>query len=387
MLLQKDKIALSVKYTSVASLMLYMLQGVLYPGSMFIAKIFLAAYFAIGIFCLTEILFSGTKQALIYSALAFAVANIAYFGFSNGIANSTLYGIDPQGPIKQTIFVFLTLFIFFYLSKKELVDSKLLIFIYTFWFAIGIVNFYSLSPFSPLYEKEVNSSGYFFVNILPLLLFFRRKHIAIILFIISSIIVVSSLKRGAILILFAFLAYCIFFMARDSKLSAMQKISIFLFGAIICLSFAIPAYNSNEAIQNRMSDTLNGYSSGRDIIYQQLLDNWENNESLTNVMFGFGYSYTPIVTCGRYAHNDWLELLTNMGLFGVGLYILFILQIAVIAIGSKPDSIERRCIVSIILIIAVKSVFSMGYCDQGSIPLMILLGYIAGKKKLQQTTV
>ena len=387
MLLQKDKIALSVKYVSVACLMLYMLQGVLYPGSMFVAKIFLAAYFAVGIFCLTDILFSGTKQALIYSALAFAMANIAYFGFSNGTAISTFYGIDPQSPIKQTILVFLTLFIFFYLSKNKLIDRKLLITIYAFWFAIGIINFYSLSPFSPIYDKEVNNSGYIFVNILPFMLFFKRKYIAIILFIISSIIVISSLKRGAILILFAFLAYCIFFMARDSKLSAMQKISIFLFGAIICLSFAIPAYNSNEAIQNRMSETLSGYSSGRDIIYQQLLDNWENNESLTKVMFGFGYSYTPIVTCGRYAHNDWLELLTNMGLFGVGLYLLFILQIVVMTVSSTPYSIERRCMVSILLIIIVKSVFSMGYGDQGTMPLMILLGYMAGKNELQQTTV
>ena len=75
MLLQKDKIALSVKYVSVACLMLYMLQGVLYPTSLFLAKIFLAVYFAIGVFCMTEILFSGTKQALIYTSLAFVLAN------------------------------------------------------------------------------------------------------------------------------------------------------------------------------------------------------------------------------------------------------------------------------------------------------------------------
>ncbi|MBR5983270.1 MAG: O-antigen ligase family protein [Bacteroidales bacterium] len=387
MLLQKDKIALSVKYVSVASLMLYMLQGVLYPGSMFVAKIFLAAYFAVGIFCLTEILFSGTKQALIYSALAFAMANIAYFGFSNGTAISTFYGIDPQSPIKQTIFVFLTLFIFFYLSKNKLIDKKLLIVVYTFWFAVGIVNFYSLSPFSPIYDKEVNNSGYIFVNILPFLLFFKRKYIAIILFIISSIIVISSLKRGAILILIAIIAYGVFIWTRTAKLSVMQKISIFLFGAIICTSLAIPAYNSNDAIQNRMSETLSGYSSGRDIIYQQLLDNWENEGCLTNAMFGYGYSYTPIVTGGQYAHNDWLELLTNMGLFGVGLYMLFILQIVAITLCSTPDSIERRCMVSIILIIIVKSVFSMGYGDQGTIPLMILLGYVAGKNELQKTIV
>ncbi len=386
MLLQKDKIALSVKYVSVACLMLYMLQGVLYPTSLFLAKIFLAVYFAIGVFCMTEILFSGTKQALIYTSLAFVLANIAYFGFSDGIEISTFYNIDPQSPIKQTIFIFLTLLIFFYISKNELIDGKLLITIYVFWFSIGVINFYSLSPFCPVLDKEVNSSGYFFVNILPLLLFFKKKHIAIIMFIISSIIVISSLKRGAILILVAFMAYMIFIWTRDSKYSTIQKFSIFMLCAIVCVSLAIPVYYSSAAMQERVSMTLSGYSSGRDLIYQQLWDNWTNGESLTNSLFGYGYAYTPIVTCGRYAHNDWLELLTNMGLFGVGLYLIFIIQIVVLAIGNKSDSIERRLIVSVLIIMVVKSVFSMCYDDKGTIPLMIILGYVAGKKELQQTT-
>ena len=386
-MLQRDKkIAQIVKYASVITLLLYLLQGVLYPTSFFIAKISLAAYFAIGIFCLIEILFSGTKQALIYSALVFLMANIAYYGFTDNSIISTFYRIDPLSPIKQTVFVFLTMFIFFYLSKKELIDKRLLLGLYAFFFFVGIVSFYSLSPFCPARTKEVNNSGYFFVNILPFLLFFKKKHISILLFLISSVVVISSLKRGAILILIAFMAYGIYILAKDSKLSPMQKITIFLFAAIICASLAMPTYYSNEAIQTRVSQTLSGNTSGRDLIYQQLWDNWTSGESLTNRLFGYGYAYTPIVTCGRYAHNDWLELLTNMGLFGVGLYLIFIIQIVVLAIGNKSDSIERRLIVSVLIIMVVKSVFSMGYDDQGTIPLMIILGYVAGQKELQQTT-
>ena len=385
MSLKEDKIAVLVKYTSAIALMLYFLQGVIYPTSFIIAKISLAVYMAVGIFCLAEILMSRTRLHLIYVAIAFLIANLAYYGFSDTPA-SMFYNIDPQGPIKHTAFVFITLLVFFYLSKKGKIDKKLLLILYSFFFVIGITNFYSLSPFSPRHTNAVNNSGYIFVNILPFLFLLKRKYVSAILLVLSGIFAVMSLKRGAMIILVAFLIYYVLAHFKDSKLSAIQKISIITVAVMACGAVAMQMYNGNELIQGRVAQTLSGNTSGRDVIYSQLWDNWKNSDSAVNMLFGYGYSYTPIVTCGRYAHNDWLELLTNMGLFGIGLYLLFFVETAVTAASCEQSSTERRIIVSVIIVMLIKSVFSMGYDDQGNVPLMLLLGYVAGQKELKFNT-
>ena len=382
MLPKEDKIAVIVKYTSVVTLMLYFLQGVIYPTSFIIAKISLAIYMAVGIFCLAEILMSRTRQHLIYAAVALLVANLAYYGFTDTSIVSSFYNIDPQGPIKHTTFVFITLLLFF-LSKKDMLDKKLLLTLYSFFFIIGIINFYSLSPFSPKHTNAINNSGYIFVNILPFLFLVKRKFISATLLIASSILAISSLKRGAMIILAAFVIYYVCILLKESKLSFIQKFSIVSFAAIICGAIAIQMHGSNELIQERVTQTLSGNTSGRDVMYKQLWDNWTNSDSTTKMLFGYGYSYTPMVTYGRYAHNDWLELLTNMGLLGIGLYLLFFVEAIACAAKCENNSAEKRIVVSVIIVMIIKSAFSMGYDDQGTIPLMILLGYVAGKNELK----
>ncbi len=383
MLPKEDKIAVIVKYTSVVTLMLYFLQGVIYPTSFIIAKFSLAIYLAVGIFCMSEILMSRTRQHLIYVAVAFLVANLAYYGFTDTSIVSSFYNIDPQGPIKHTTFVFITLLLFFFLSKKDMLDKKLLLILYSFFFIIGIINFYSLSPFSPRHTNAINNSGYIFVNILPFIFLVKRKSISAILLIASSILAISSLKRGAMIILVAFVIYYVCILLKESKLSFIQKFSIVSFAAIICGAIALQIHGSNELIQERVTQTLSGNTSGRDVMYKQLWDNWTNSDSTTKMLFGYGYSYTPMVTYGRYAHNDWLELLTNMGLFGIGLYMLFFVGAIASAAKCETNSAEKRIIVSVIIVMIIKSAFSMGYDDQGTIPLMLLLGYVAGKNELK----
>lgn len=376
MLPKEEKIDELMKYTSVATLMLYFLQGILYPNSSVIAKLSLAVYLAIGIVCLTKILMPPTRQHVIYVAIAFLAANLAYYGFSDSTTVSSFFRIDPQSPIKNTVFIFCTLMSFFYLSKKGRIDRKLLLVIYFFFFITGIINFYSLSPFSTKHINAINNSGYIFVNILPFMFLIKRKYVSAILIVLSSVFAILSLKRGAMMILVAFLIYYIYIVIKESKLSTLQKISIISLTAIVCGTVAVQFYNTSNLVQERVAQTLSGNTSGRDVMYSQLWENWSNSDSIVNMLFGYGYSYTPIVTFGRYAHNDWLELLTNMGLFGVGLYMLFF--VGAIAAGIKANIPERRIIVSVLIVMAIKSLFSMGYTDNGSIPLMILLGYATG---------
>lgn len=385
MLLNDRNIAPAIKYISTFTLILYLMQGTLYPASSVLAKASLAIYLAIGIFCLVNLLLSSTRQSIVYTATAFFLANIAYYFFSDTTTISLFYSINPQSPIKNTTIVFLTLFISLYLARRNLIEKKGLLVIYAIIFASGIISFFSLSPFSTSSSEAVNNSGYIFANLLPFIFLIKRKDLSLLLLTICNAIVIMSLKRGAILITFLFSAYYTYILFKESKFSTIQKASILAMLATMIALASVLLYSGNTMIQERVEQTLGGYSSGRDIIYEKLWSNWDNTESCKNILFGYGMSHTILATGGRYAHNDWLELLTNMGFFGVGLYLIFFLSIASNAAEAKRSITDIRIVVSVVIILIGKSLFSMGYTDLGSVPLMIMLGYALGCKDKQLT--
>lgn len=383
MILDSKNILTPIKYTSVISLIMYTMQGTLYPASSFLGKIFLAIYLAIGIFCLTSLLLSSTRQSVIYTSTAFIIANLAYFGFSDTSPISAFYSIDMHSPIKNTVFVLFTLYTSFYLTQKKALDRKLLLIIYALIFASGLINFFSLSPFSKASATPVNNTGYIFANLLPFLFLIKRKTLSLMVLALSAILVVLSLKRGAILITVAIAIYYIYILFKESNLSSKHKATILVMLFIMFVTISSALYYNDTMLQERVDQTLSGNSSGRNYLYGRLWENWKNTESIGNILFGYGMSHTVLVTGGRYAHNDWLELITNMGLLGIGLYFLFFMSIIKNAADSRMDMTDRRIIISIIIILLIKSVLSMGYTDQGSMPLMLMLGYALGNKEKQ----
>lgn len=382
MLLNDKNIILAIKYISIFSLIMYIMQGTLYPASSFIGKCFLATYIGIGILCFTHLLLNPTRQIIIYTATAFFIANIAYYGFSDTSIISSFYDIDINSPMKNTSFVFFTLFISYFLTQKDALDKKTLLIVYALLFFNGIINFFYLSPFSIACADPINNSGYIFANLLPFLFLIKRKYVSLGILAISMSLVIISLKRGAILIAVAFTIYYIYILFKESKLSAIQKTTILTMLVLIVAVGALFLYSGNAMIQQRIDQTLRGYSSGRDILYQQLWNNWKDTDSIVNVFFGYGMSNTIIITEGSYAHNDWLELLTNMGLLGVGLYFLFFISMTK-NVSELECVTNKKILISIIIIILTKSLFSMGYADQGSVPLMIMLGYAIGNNNKQ----
>ncbi len=375
-----------VKYSSIIMLILYFMQGVFYPNSSFLGKISLAGYLAVGLYCIIRTIINKTRQPLIYISLAFLLLNFAYFGFSNDNIISSLFGLQYSGQMKYILLVFVTIVTFFYLTRNKAINEKNLLLIYGILYVFSIINFYELSPFSLHNTKVVNNVGYSFVNLLPFLFLIRKKYFALILCLISTFIVISSLKRGAIAILAIFMMYYIFTQLKEAKITKEQKISLITLGIILCGFATFQLYQGNEIIQERINQTLDGNSSGRDTLYGVLWENWKNNDSAITVLFGNGFAYTPYITGGLYAHNDWLELLTNLGLIGVGLYVIFYTYLVKFALQKDIDKNTRRIAISASVIMLLKSFFSMSYVDIGSIPLVILLGYVLGKYELQSVT-
>lgn len=142
--------------------------------------------------------------------------------------------------------------------------------------------------------------------------------------------------------------------------------------------FIYDVYYNNEYLQFRMNRTLEGDSSGRDYFYSQMWNYWANSSSGLNYLFGFGFAASVKIT-GLYAHNDWLELLTMSGLFGVIIYIIFFVQLIKFSLKYSLTIQDKNIILSILLVWFLKTLFSMGYGDFGMNTILILLGYIVGK--------
>ena len=82
---------------------------------------------------------------------------------------------------------------------------------------------------------------------------------------------------------------------------------------------------SEEFMIKRMASILEGNTSGRDVIYGTIFTKWYSSTNIWNLLFGFGFAGSLEITGGSYAHNDWLELLSNFGLTGIIAYLSSVL--------------------------------------------------------------
>lgn len=93
-------------------------------------------------------------------------------------------------------------------------------------------------------------------------------------------------------------------------------------------------------------------------------------------LFGRGTAQTVMIA-GNYAHNDWLEFLTDNGLLGALLYLTTIVSLFFYRRKIQKGSPMRCAFMIVLLFWFIKSIFSMGMGIMGGISMM-LLGTIIG---------
>ena len=247
-------------------------------------------------------------------------------------------------------------------------------------FVLGIIRFgYVEQSLVSLGDEVTNNVAYTFVYLsIAFPLFFKHNiKLGLLLLGVSLILIMYGSKRGAIgcyavvLILFAF--YYV-------KNHRSKFLSIFVLGVMLLgTSFMVyREYTNNTYLQERIVETIEGNDSGRGSIYTQLWDNWSQTRSISQQLFGKGMAQT-INVAGNYAHNDWLELLTNNGLIGVGVYLLFFLSAYFYVKRSPLIGFDRCVAYACILVLFMVSIFSMGYT--GNYFCFLMLGTMIGKSE------
>ncbi len=214
-------------------------------------------------------------------------------------------------------------------------------------------------------DNLTNNQGYKFVMLIPLLYFVKRWRT--LLMVVCMVFIFLSLKRGAMLMGGIAFVFGLFSSFQTSK--GYKKFGVIALVAVIALAgshFLVKFYDNSRSFQRRVDATINGDSSGRDDLVEDLVDYYENEADLTARLFGTGADST-IGIAGDYAHNDWLEILVNQGLLGIAVFLAFFINW--FRVWKK---IKRYCPKNVgyafgvtLLIFFLKSVFSMAYTGFG----------------------
>lgn len=130
-----------------------------------------------------------------------------------------------------------------------------------------------------------------------------------------------------------------------------------------------------------MENMLEGNVSGRDRIYANIFNGWLDSDNFINLLFGYGFAGSRLLSgSGHFAHNDWLELLSNFGLLGVTIYIVLFYSASKFIRNNKWGSDKKIIFITILGIWFVTTLFSMGYTSMGGYLNAIMLGYLIGSK-------
>lgn len=366
-----------------SSIVIYFSQGPFYPSGSFIAKISLAVILSISLILLCRVIcLSRTKKPIVVW-LVFALLLLNLVGFFISLQYEGVY----FSQIRNILTVLLPFFAFYSLSKEGVFQVKHLRFFFLVLLLVFVASFFH-SRITLMLEQDrenvVSNTAYLFVSLIPFLFFLGgRRIVSFIALFLLMLFTILAAKRGAIFTgaigALLYLAYAFIYTIKERKLSSYL---ILFLGLAFLVFFVIHIYESNEFLIRRMEAIVDG-GSGRDRIYTALLSAWYHSDSLLNYFFGYGFVATVKYSgSGHLAHNDWIELLVNFGLFGVGIYLALFLSLMRLALNEKIPVSHRFAVASVSSMWFLQTLFSMYYTASSSVVSMIVLGYILGQGRM-----
>lgn len=295
------------------------------------------------------------------------------------IQNSFLKGTRSQ--FISTLSVLLTFYPIYVMVRKEVINMTFLWKLGVLLFFIGITSYvvdYNSMDLTSYYAKKygiANNAGYTLLMLIPLLSLKDISHRNYIgLLCLTFLLILFSAKRGAILCMCVIVLVYIFF--EYIKDTSLKKKSLAIVMVFVLSVGAVAMFSMNENLQTKIEVTKSGKYSGRDVIYETLVDKW-NSAHISTKLFGFQYNYSYKLF-GVDAHNDWLELLTSQGLLGVICYALIFIFLCLYYKRNKTyfELQERFIFLSIGLVWLLKSSISQVFYAGTTAYFVMALAYI-----------
>ncbi len=281
---------------------------------------------------------------------------------------------------------YLPLYAFYYFTKRGYLNqnSITLYFVILFAFSLLYNLFYSQYWVSIGYDNGfTNNLGYVFVSFFPFVFLYKQK--SLLQYIILACIVgltLTSMKRGAIII--SFFLFLWFLRTNLSHIKTSKRFIILLMTFVLLTIgylYINHLYDSSSFFQTRMEQTMEGASSGRDVLYTRLIDHFWNGAGALQQLFGSGPDSTLDIL-GKEAHNDWLEILICQGLFGVSIFAFFWFNSYKYWKQMPKNTVYYQIVGAFLLTQFLRTFFSMSY---STIPTAatLILGYALAKSEME----
>lgn len=349
-----------------------------------ISVLCLAILLLVSIYYMSKVLLLPKPRVL--SVLFVFLLLLSVYGFAFIISGEQIYMSAGEGRyIKNREFILLIyqsilpIFPFYYFSvKKKLTKDLMQKWLYVFFVVILFIfirNYYNeLATLDANQDGITNNAGYDFLSLLPLVaLCNKNKLLQHICFYVCVFFIILSVKRGAIII--GLIAYLWFLLnsAGETWFSKLKMIFLICLSSFILLKLFAYLLETNEYFLYRLEETMEGHSSGRFRLFNTLVNAYFNESTFLQQLFGRG-AYGTLKITDNVAHNDWLELLIDLGLIGLISYFVYWISLIVTWLRARLNKEIYLPLGLFVIIFFIKTFFSMSFNDMTIYSTMVL-GY------------
>lgn len=353
---------------------MYFAQYTLQIGETIISQMILAVNLLISLFLFVKCMLLG-RLPLVLKVLALLILVFTVYGMQIILAGETFYieltgTVMPSFSYIRAIYIsVLPIFAYYYFARKgQLTEHSLRIWVPVFFIVSLLIfqeNIMKRLEYSTSDEGMTNNAGYLFLALMPSLVFYNRKPIIqYTLLLMMIVMMLVSVKKGAIII--GVLSSAWFLFNQYKIMTRRQK--LILTGFCVCfVAFFVYIFSMMLATDTfflkRFLEFSDGNASRRDVIYITLWQHFINDDNPLHLLFGNG-AYHTLRISENLAHNDWLEILLNQGIFGVIIYAAYWVLFGVYLFKVKRVDAQLFSSLGMLFIIYfLRTFFSMSYAD------------------------
>lgn len=362
---------------------LYFGQSAFFPSITIIGQILIFLILFMGLVCLLRSMTSSIRIPLCLKWIVaiLVILTISFILSPKTVSSVLLPSTSTLNQFKDMVAFFLPIFTGYQIGLHRRLTAKQWAVVAAILVAIAVNAFFEAKndALERLGLKEsTNNSAYVFLYLIAFIPLILRKYrvVAFALLAVCFAFVMMGAKRGAIICMAFMLLYLMWWYFRHRRISFGTIVSLLVLVAAIIVGTAY-FFTESDYLQERMEQTLEGNSSRRDILYYFLWDAWVNADFITQI-FGRGSAQT-VEVAGNYAHNDWLELLTDVGLLGALIYLAIFVSLFRFRKKLPKNSPEQASFTIVLMFWFLKTIFSMGMGIMGGIGMM-LLGTLMGNE-------
>lgn len=353
---------------------LYKFQGLLWTEGNFLSQIILVSLTLFSVFYALKVNLDGCEKPVYFIALNILLVMFTIYGTVYILEGEHFYQggatFRPSHYLKCVYNSLLPIYVFYYFSFKNILTQRMLCALGYVFLIMVVVSYFmqNLEVKNQMMENGiegddfVNNFGYDFLCLFPILSFYRKRTLFTYLIILCVMtFILMSMKRGAVFIGFFCMVWFLVEMFMNAK--KLKKVLIILLSVclvVVLFSFVLHMLETSDFFIQRVQSTMEGKTSGRDILFSTLSDYFLYDTDAFQFFFGSGANATLEIS-SKYAHNDWLELLVNQGALGLAIYLFYWISFFSVWRKMKGDASLYFPFGLLLFIFFMKTFFSFSY--------------------------